>query len=289
MRIAQLSDFHYTHLTCNPLRLFSKRILATLNWLGSRKKEFNEAQVEVLPELLKELGVDMVLLGGDFSTTSLEEEFQKAKRFVSKLSQKWIAIPGNHDRYTKRSCITCRFYQHFAHAKTIQEPLDFFNLQEHRIEVHTLKKGWRLIALDTALATHPYSSEGVFSEKLQAYLEEVLALIPQEESILLFNHFPFFQNDTPRHNLRRGEALQKILEQHPRIRLYLHGHTHRQIVADVQTSRLPLVLDSGSCAQGNKGSWNLIDLTDEGCAVSTYAWENGWKKRRTEVFGFKRG
>lgn len=290
MRIAQISDFHFMHFTWNPFRLLSKRILGNLNWLCVRRKHFFEEQLEPLPGLFKDLGVDWVLLGGDFSTTAMPEEFEKAERFVGQMEQPWIAIPGNHDHYTKGSYRDKRFYQTFANKRReIVHKAEFFTLKDHAIEVHQMGAGWRLIALDTALATNPYSSEGCFSTQLESYLEEVLQLIPQTESILLFNHFPFFQNDLPRRNLLRGEKLQKIIQRDTRIRLYLHGHTHRHTVADLQASSLPIVLDSGSCAQGKKGAWNLIDIQANGCQVSTYRWDCQWKKTRTEEFVWNRG
>jgi 3',5'-cyclic AMP phosphodiesterase CpdA len=289
MRIAQISDLHFTHLTFNPFRLFSKRALGVFNWLLRRRNHFFEHQLTPLPQLFQELGVDLVLVGGDLSTTALKKEFEKASRFVSQINQPWFATSGNHDRYTRRSCRNKHFYQFFHHErKEVSEPVEFFTLKDHRIEAHKIGKGWRLILLDTSLATHFHSAEGLFSEKLEEYLREVLALIPKEESILILNHFPFFQNDEKRHNLRRGKELQKILEENPRIRLYLHGHTHRQTVADLQLSRLPIVLDSGSCAQGKKGSWNLIDLKPESCIISTYRWDHQWTKTRTEEFAWKR-
>lgn len=289
MRIAHVSDFHFTQLTWNPFRLLSKRFLGNLNWIAVRKKHFFEEQVEPLPKLFDDLDIDLVLLGGDFSTTALFEEFEKARSFVKKIKKPWLAIPGNHDHYTHRSYRNKHFYRYFTnHREEIAHPVEFFTLKEHGIEAHKIAPHWWVIALDTALATNPYSSEGFFSEKLEGYLEEVIKLIPKEDSILLFNHFPFFLNDVERHNLRRGEALQKILEREPRIRLYMHGHTHRHTVANLQVSNLPIVLDSGSCAQGRKGAWNLIDLKSDGCTVSTYRWDHKWTKTRTEEFAWTR-
>lgn len=289
MRIAQVSDFHFTHLTWNPFRLLSKRIFGNANWFFLRKKHFFEEQVEPLADLFQELGVDLVLLGGDFTTTALKEEFQKADRFVKKIRQPWIAIPGNHDHYTLRSYRGKHFYRYFANKrKEIVHPVEFFTLKDHGIEAHRVAKGWWLIAMDTSLATNPYSSKGLMSEKLEAYLEEVLTLIPKGESVLLLNHYPFFQNDEARRNLQRGEALEALLKRHPRVRLYLHGHTHRHTVADLQQSALPIVLDSGSCSQGRKGAWNLIDLKPDGCTVSTYRWDHAWTKTRTEEFAWTR-
>jgi 3',5'-cyclic AMP phosphodiesterase CpdA len=289
MRIAHVSDFHFTRLTWNPLRLLSKRFLGHLNWICIRNKHFFENQVEPLPALFQELEVDLVLLGGDFSTTAMIEEFETAKSFVDEIKQPWLAIPGNHDHYTYRSHRKKHFYRYFTnHRKEIAYPVEFFTLKEHGIEAHKIQEGWWTIALDTTLPTQPYSSEGLFSKKLEKHLEEVLKLIPEKDTIILINHYPFFQNGPARHNLINGKRLEEILKRNPRIRLYLHGHTHRHTVADLQVSNLPIVLDSGSCAQGRKGAWNLIDLNTDGCVISTYRWDHRWTKTRTEEFAWTR-
>lgn len=289
MRIAQVSDFHLTHLTWNPFRLLSKRIFGNLNWLFLRKKHFFEEQLDPLPDLFKELGVDLVLLGGDFTTTALTEEFEKALAYVKKIEQPYLAIPGNHDHYTYRSQRKKHFYRYFTNTReNIAHPVEFFNLKDHKIEAHKIDPNWWVIALDTTLATNPYSSEGLISEKLESYLEEVIKLIPQDASIIMLNHYPFFQNDETRRSLKRGGELQALLKRHPRVRLYLHGHTHRHTIADLQQSNLPIVLDSGSCAQGRKGAWNLIDLQTAGCTISTYRWDHAWTKTRTEEFAWTR-
>jgi 3',5'-cyclic AMP phosphodiesterase CpdA len=285
MRIAQISDFHFTHLTWNPLRLFSKRFLGNLNWLFFRKGHFSEKLLEPLPSFFQELGVDLVLVGGDLSTTSLAEEFQKGALFLKQLNLPWIAIPGNHDKYTYRSCRKQHFYRYFANKrKEITDPVEFFTLQKHGVEVHKIGKGWYVVALDTTLATNPYSSEGIISQKLQDYLDEALQLIPEDASILMLNHYPFFQNDVSRHALKRGKSLQKQIERHPRIKLYLHGHTHRHTIANLQENNLPIVLDGGSCSAGKRASFNIIDLHPDRCEISAYFWQSGWTKTRTEEF-----
>jgi 3',5'-cyclic AMP phosphodiesterase CpdA len=287
MRIVQISDFHFTHLTMNPLRLLSKRFLGYLNWIFLRRRKFFFDSLASLPKLFTDLNVDLVLFGGDFSTTALLEEFEKASRFVRKVKQPWLATAGNHDHYTYRSCSQKHFYRYFANKrKKIAHPVEFFTLKDHGIEAHSIKAGYWLIVLDTAIATNLYSSEGLFSEKLQKYLTEVLNLISQTDSIVLLNHYPLLQNDVERHSLRRSQHLRKLIEQDPRIKMYLHGHTHRHTIADLQPNNLPLILDSGSCTQN--GSWNLIDLKSDGAAVSTYQWQNSWTKTSTREFQWKR-
>ena len=289
MRIAQISDFHYTQLTWNPFRLFSKRILGNLNWLLNRKNVFSPQLLEPIPGMLRSLGVDLVLLGGDFTTTALREEYEKASRFVQKLSQPWIAVPGNHDHYTYSSFRNKHFYQYFSNRREpISHTTDFFHLKEHGVEAHRIAPHWWLIALDTAQATSFTSSRGLFNERQEAYLREVLSLIPPDDRIICFNHYPFFQQDEPQRNLMRGEHLQKILQEHPQIRLYLHGHTHRHSIADLQPNGLPILLDSGCAVQGKEASWNLIDLMPDHCSISAYGWkEDHWEPFREEVIRWK--
>jgi len=277
MRIAQVSDFHFTRLTWNPSRLFSKRILGNLSWLFSRKNNFSSDQLEPLPQIFSKLGVDLVLLGGDFTTTALSSEFEIAEQFIKKIKQPWIAIPGNHDHYTKRAYRTHRYYNYFSNS-TPEGP---YRLAEHGLEIHILSPEWTLIAMDTAHATSLISSAGLLSLQLETHLEKALQSI--SSSTLLFNHYPFLSNnDKPRHSLQRGEALEKLLTRHPKVRLYLHGHTHHRAIADLQPSNLPVVLDSGSAAQSHDGSWNLIDLGSSGCTVTGYRFNAEWTPFQTQ-------
>lgn len=273
MRIAQISDFHFTHLTWNPLRLMNKRIFGNLNWLFSRKGHYSQAPLQHLPTLFDQLGVDLVLLGGDFTTTSLPEEFEEAKRFIDQIRQPWIAIPGNHDHYTYSAYRTGQYYQYFSNPGQTA-------LREKKLEIHPLSPEWTLIALDTARPRPPSSSEGLMSEALEQEITHALATLPPEQSVILFNHYPFLENDEEHRNLERSEALEALLRKHPQIRLYMHGHTHRNTIADLQPNNLPVVLDGGSSAEGY---WNLVDIDSKGCIVEAYQWDNSsWTPFRKE-------
>lgn len=264
MRIAQLSDFHFTHVTWNPFELFPKRFFGQINWLLSRNKNFSFQLLEELPSFFSKINVDLVLLGGDFTTSSLHQEFVIAKNFVQKINQPWIAIPGNHDQYTKRSYKQGRYYKYFKNKEAT-----LFSLEKEGIEAHKIAPTWWILALDTTHATHISSSRGHFSKSQESALKNLLTQIPCSDFVILFNHYPFFQHGSPKHSLVRGEALENLIKQHPNIVLYLHGHTHQHIMADLQASHLPLLLDGGSCTQ-KKSTWNLIDLTNEGCTVTAY-------------------
>jgi 3',5'-cyclic AMP phosphodiesterase CpdA len=276
-RIIQISDVHFTHVTLNPLRLLCKRLFGTLNWALNRKDEYSWNQLEQLPALFEELKVDLILLGGDFTTTALEEEFEKARLWVDKLPAPWIAIPGNHDKYTRQSEKEGRFYRYFKNP----------SLQRDGLEL-TRCGDYSLIAMDTTIATKIGSSEGLFSPMLEKKLTFLLNSLPQNEPVILFTHYPFFQNDAKKRALIRGKKLEELLCKFPQVRLYLHGHTHRHIIANLQPSHLPVILDSGSAAHTQFGFWNLIDLLPNGCEVTPYRWDQQWKPQEKVAIAWTR-
>lgn len=245
--------------------------------MACREKVFSFQQVELLPELFADLKVDLVLFGGDFTSTSMTEEFEIAASFVSKFKQPWIAIPGNHDTYTLRSQKKKTYYQYLTNP---HKTVGF--LKQDGIEGHKIAPSWWVVALDTSFPN--FSSKGRFSKNLENRLENLLNEIPSEDKIVLFNHYPFFKQEVESHSLERAEALEQVLRKHPNIVLYLHGHTHRHSIADLRPSQLPIVLDSGSCAQTQTGTWNLIDLQDQGCTVSTYSWMPQWTQTKSQEF-----
>ncbi|MDE3055951.1 MAG: metallophosphoesterase [Verrucomicrobiota bacterium] len=283
MRIAHLSDLHYAHFPWNLLRLCSKRFLGVFNWLSTRRSRFSYEPLESLPGLFRDLGVDLVLFGGDFTTTALEEEYAKAASFVQKLSLPWFAVPGNHDHYTGASVQKELFYRSFSHPKS---PFPW-TLKKERIELQPLAENWWLVALDTAVPTSLISSRGLFTEQQEHYFEEILGKIPKGDSLICLAHYPFFPQPSRRRELEGKERLRALLERSPQVRLYLQGHTHRHAIADLQESSLPILLDSGSCTQ-KEGSWNIIDLMSDHCAVSAYHWRKGaWTPFRKEIIPWK--
>ncbi len=264
MRIAHLSDFHFTKLTLNPLRLFPKRFFGHINWCIRRRKEFNHQQLSDLPDFFRMLKVDWILFGGDFTSSSLTEEFKLARNWVDQMPVPWIAVPGNHDFYTRGSAR--RFYKYF-------DPL----------RIQPIGNNWWVVPIDTSCTNPIRSARGLFSN--QAELKKQLSEI--NGNVILLNHYPFFQQESVDRNLQGGEKLEELIREHPNVKLYLHGHTHRHSMVDLQEDNLPIILDSGSCSL-KKGSWNLIDLTTASCNITPYFWENGWTTKETKEFLWKR-
>lgn len=281
LRIAQLSDLHFSDITFSPSQFLSKRWLGNLNLIFTRRKAHQYEQLDQLKTLLTELKVDLVIVTGDISTTSKHLEFVLAKEFFNDLEHKNIQllfIPGNHDLYTKNAYKNKTFYRYFPN-KGLPSLFSEYSLKKDEIEIFELAKDLCCICLDTVIPTHLFSSQGFFNEKLEKRLLHVLKQIPKTTSIILINHFPFFSNESPRKDLIRREALKTICEEHSNIVLFLHGHTHRQTVADLRP-KLPIILDSGSTSHVNRGTFHLLTLNTN-LNVDVYQWKDNrsWVKK----------
>jgi 3',5'-cyclic AMP phosphodiesterase CpdA len=278
-RLAHISDLHFSKLTWNLLQFFSKRWLGNLNLLLKRKHTFNPDSLTTLLPIFHERKIDAVLITGDLTSTSHEREFLMARQFIESLEQekfKVFTLPGNHDQYTKKAHRKQLFYQFFntTYASST-DPLTALSLKEDGLTTAYFGHRWWLIGLDTAIATSLISSNGYFSPELEQKLEKALKEIPEGHRVILINHFPIFSNESPRKSLIRKDALKKQIERFPKIKLFLHGHTHRHCIADLRSSNLPIFLDSGSTAQKEGGTWNLIEISASSCEVEVFKNTNG--------------
>ena len=285
MKLAHLSDLHFSNWDWNPAQFFSKRWLGNLNFLFGRRRIFSYERLQLLPALFKERGITHVLITGDLTTTSAPAEFEKAREFVQALQAQGLqvlCIPGNHDQYTRTAYAKQLFYDYFP---TEWEANSSYNLKQHGMTAHQLSDTWQLVGLDTALATSWFFSSGYFSENTEKNLIEFLTQLSADQHVILFNHFPFFQHETFRKRLQRGDALRKILKRFPQVKIYCHGHTHRQCLADLRASQLPIILDSGSIVHRDRGTWNELSLSPEKLVTEIFSWKDEkWQPTRQESY-----
>ncbi|HNA62745.1 MAG TPA: metallophosphoesterase, partial [Rhabdochlamydiaceae bacterium] len=116
IKIAHISDLHFSNWDWNPSQFFSKRWLGNLNFLFGRQRHFAHERLKSLPTLFRNHGISHVMITGDLTTTSSLGEFEKAREFVEALEAvglKVFVIPGNHDQYTKRAHKDQLFYNYF--------------------------------------------------------------------------------------------------------------------------------------------------------------------------------
>lgn len=276
IKIAHLSDLHFSKIKISPSIFFSKRFIGIFNLIFNRS--FSQQPLFELPKFFDSAGIKHVVITGDLTSTSLKQEFQKAKDFIDLFDKKiqFFIIPGNHDHYTKKAYKKEIFYKFFDSKNTHL----LKSLRNEKIEIYQLSDKWYYIGLDTCIPTHLFACSGFFSQDLENHLLEILQKIPKDKNILLVNHFPIIHNVSKRKILKRREALSKIIKNHPNIKLYLHGHTHKFTIE--KTKDLPYMICAGCSSDKTNPSFNVLELSNYSCKIINYLWKNDkWQKNTT--------
>jgi len=284
MRLAHLSDLHFGSFSLSPFQFCSKRWLGNFNFLLNRKKWFSYARLIDLIALFKEQQVTHVVITGDFTVTSRKIEYQMGQRFIELLKKEGIevfTIPGNHDHYTSRSFRKKSYYKFFPSSFDKECTL---NLKDHCVTYKKIGEKLWIIGLDTAVPTPFFSAQGLFGPVVEENLHKAISQIPKGETIILINHYPFFHNKDGKHELVRGPILEELLKKYSNIQLYLHGHTHRRVVADLRESGLPILSDSGSTSHIQGGACHLFKISDNAIKLDVYHYNGEWKANETHEF-----
>jgi 3',5'-cyclic-AMP phosphodiesterase len=154
---------------------------------------------------------DFVVISGDLADTPTAEEYDHLKRLLAPLKLPFASIPGNHDsREMMRAAFPASNYAQSS------GPLD------QRIEI----AGLDLLLLDSAVPSEPH---GQLDLATLEWLDATLASSPQRPALLFLHHPPFRAGilHMDRQNLFNADALAKIVQRHPRVRLVATGHIHR--------------------------------------------------------------
>ena len=284
LRLAHISDLHFLKWDWSMLDFFSKRFLGNLNFLLGRKREFDHQRLNSLPSLFTEKGITHLLVTGDLTVTTSRAELKMARAFIQRFQDRGIevlCVPGNHDQYTRRAYRKGLFYNYFSRQWDVEIAYD---LKENGITAKKISPQWWVVGLDTTLATPWYASFGQFFRKVEENLIVFLNTLQKDHRVILMNHFPFFQNEGFRKRLKDGERLKDLLHEIPLIKIFCHGHTHRRCLANLQSSNLPILLDSGSTPHRDYGGWNLLHLSEQELKTQIYHWEEDhWSIFREEV------
>lgn len=227
LNAVHVGDLHFWSFSRNPLAYVGKRTLGIGNLALRRARAFRKEHAPQLVARLEELNPDWLLLSGDFTTTSLPAEFAQALDALAPLlrtvGERTVAVPGNHDRYTRRDIRRATFE---AHAGPLAPRGGWPHFRD-------LGGGLWVVALD-ATTSNGVGSHGRFTaahaEALDRWWEEkgdavrelwLLCHFPAEEPKALIAH-----DRGPQ--LLGAERLVRFLERTGVPVLHLHGHHHHR-------------------------------------------------------------
>ena len=243
LTLIHFGDLHVWRLGLDG-ELYPKRFFGLANLLLRRGRSFPEGVGRAVVRQISRERADGVLFSGDLTTTSLRAEFLLGRRLLDPIVRRWgerfIAIPGNHDRYTP-GAVRARLFESLFLGRRAEFP---FALD--------LDERWTLVGFDCSVA-RLLSSRGRMSPEGLAPLDAILA--EQERRgrrLVVMGHYPLLYPPGRRpsweHVLPERARVREVLERRG-VRVYLHGHTHFRwrLEADGMTH-----LNCGSAGQAGR-------------------------------------
>jgi 3',5'-cyclic AMP phosphodiesterase CpdA len=237
--------------------LLGKRGLGWLSWQLRRRRAHRPEVLEALLRDLEESRPDHVVVTGDLTNVSLEEEFVAARGWLARLGSpdRVTAVPGNHDAYVRvaeaRSLALWSEYL-VSDAGGRELLLEACALEKTAaIEFPSVRllAGVALVGLCSALPTPAFQASGELGETQLARLEGVLAELGARGylRVVLIHHPPAPGSVSARRALRDADALCAVLRRCG-AELVLHGHLHRTRVGSLPGPAQPIPVVGGRSA-----------------------------------------
>jgi 3',5'-cyclic AMP phosphodiesterase CpdA len=267
IRLIHFSDIH---ITAQPLGWqvhdwFNKRLPGWLNlkWLG-RELRFRRAEqvLAVLAADIRARQPDRVIFSGDATALGFDAEFRNAASMLG-LSDAGLppglAVPGNHDYYTKEAADARLFERYFAPWQT-GERVD----GETYPFVQRVGDAW-LVAVNSSTANRwAWDASGAVGKP---QLERLAALLSGLDSgpRILVTHYPIALANGKRERKSHGlRDLADVLDVASRggIGLWLHGHRHGAYHHPFAGSATFPNICAGSATQS--GKWSYTEYTLDG-------------------------
>jgi 3',5'-cyclic AMP phosphodiesterase CpdA len=248
IRFAHLSDWHATTLVGGGRALLkSKRLSGLASWGLSRRHRHSPDVLAAAFRDVQSQAVDRILVTGDLTHVSLEQEFRAAALQLEALGtpEKVFLIPGNHDCYVPVP--PARSWDIWASYLSGAKPADLdprlatclaSARNEHEAPRHadypTLRVQGRLamIGLCSAIPTPLFRAGGLLGESQLDRLERLLIELRRQNCFrVVMIHHPVAEDDEPtRRALWDAETLREVLVR-VGAELVIHGHKHRRRVS----------------------------------------------------------
>jgi 3',5'-cyclic AMP phosphodiesterase CpdA len=280
--LLHVGDLHFWEIVVNPLHMLNKRFIGNLNVLLFRGREFPMDRATEYASVLAGTGVKSALFTGDFTSTSTDNEFAKARGFLDLVRRHGIeplVLPGNHDVYTFEAAEAKRFEEHFA-------DLIPSSGYPHSAEL----PGGTPVILVPTVRPNWVSSTGLVTDETVRQVSEMLDTC--HGPVIVAAHYPVLDetygyNLTHQRRLRNAEALHAVLRASGQPVLFVCGHTHGfSCQRDSESPNLSHLSTGAFFLKNRKqnvdGEFCEIHVVDDGFDVFRHMCEAGsW--RRTQV------
>jgi 3',5'-cyclic AMP phosphodiesterase CpdA len=277
-RLAHFSD---VHLTARPLGwrlrdLFSKRLTGWANLHVRRAKHFRDADrvVAAMVTDIRERRANHLIFSGDATTLGFESEYATAARALGlgdPASPTGLAVPGNHDYYTRGPARAGYFERYFApwqRGERISDDLYPFAQRVGPV--------W-LVGVNSSVANRLlWDARGLVGPEQRERLRRLLRQLAPGPRILV-THYPLYLADglpeTRWRQLRDWEAFRDVVAEGG-VSLWLHGHRHTAYVLPATADRSFPIICSGSATQEGRAGYNEYALSDKNLTMTRRRWDS---------------
>jgi 3',5'-cyclic AMP phosphodiesterase CpdA len=243
----------------------------------------SEVTAEALIASVNDSNPHLIALSGDFTQRARHSEFAEARRFLDRLPQPKLLVPGNHDvpLYNIFSRFLRPFTKYDHHFAALGQPANFFRDEEIAV-----------LGINTARSFT--RKNGRISIEQMQRIGDVFREIPGGIAKVLVTHHPLaFPIGSPSLELagRAARALEIIKT--AGVHLLLSGHHHRASSgsnAEVDADGTVLVLHAGTAistrTRGSEGnSYNLLDIDGGRVSVRLMEYvEDSFQEKRIDRF-----
>lgn len=273
IRLAHFSDVHLTArpLGWEPEDLFTKRLTGWVNveLLGrGRRFRFAPQVVAAMRREWPTRKLDGLVFSGDATGMGFESEFAAASHALGVDDAELppaVAVPGNHDYYTKRATKSGYFEHYFAPW-----------LQGHRLTTDTypfarqIGAAWFIGVNSSTVNRWTWDASGAIGSEQLRRLRRLCASLPPGPRVLV-THYPLRTGRgevEPRvHRLRDHKAALECAKE-CKISLWLHGHIHKAFLLKAsQFIPFPIVC-CGSSTQQNRWGYNEYTIDGAICRMT---------------------
>ena len=232
---------------------------------------------------------DLVALSGDFTQRARRAEFAQAVRFLNRIPQPKLVVPGNHD--VPLYNLFHRFFSPFAKYERYVTPLGHAGglFRDDEIAVLGLNTARRLTG-----------KHGRISHEQIAQIGRVFREVPGEVFKAVVTHHPLGMptGETPLDLAGRSLLALKAIAD-ARVHLLLSGHHHRALsgsMTEISGAGSVLILHAGTAVStrlrgGEANSYNLVEIAPERASIRVMAWRagHGFEQSRSMAYRFEGG
>jgi 3',5'-cyclic AMP phosphodiesterase CpdA len=273
VRLAHFSDIH---VTTRPLGWrrgdwFSKRLTGWINlrWLGRRYRfRRSEEVLRALAADLRRRRPDRVIFSGDATSLGFDAEFGHAASILGLDGPDplpGLAVPGNHDYYTRAVMASGLFERHFRpwlDGERIDGALYPF---AQRVGAPTGDFAVWLVGVNSCIANRwAWDASGRVGPEQLDRLKRLLARLGPGPRLLV-THYPVVRaSGKPEHRAHGLRDLNELVTVAAEggVCVWLHGHRHGAY-HHLQTRHAPFpVVCAGSATQSGRWSYGEYTITD---------------------------